>query len=701
MNRDFNEKSVDLDFETMVEELEEQEDMVECKECFDLFPKVDCIKLETGYICPTCGKAAEAENISISNADITTGLYDQEFPDVSTYDPMIEEKVKRTRDSFRGMLEVLEESNQVLTEAPHPVAKKIFDKYFKDCYIVTTLTNNGKLPNIKSLNVGSSIELDGAICQRCSTFDDAVNAAKNLSNANSADKAKVYIILGDPEKLGTTDNAALPKKFREKFQKLSSSVYFRVLFSYVTGKEQSSDLKAVATALQNYGNDEEKQKAFLGQSNGSNLDVDATPDEGEAEPRDEGEGEVTPEEVKFTVTFKDGDKTESIQVLKDAKVAKPADPAKENFEFKGWFNGEAAYDFETPVTADLVLEAKWEAKPAEADGGETSDGEAAAGAGKTPGSKKELDKIKTDNNKKFWAYLAARGIDNDTIVKIRDTGFGAAIQKALGVTDRIETLESFDVRSLTESVTISGKSMTELEEINRLCREIGIIDGHDLNRFMDEVGADDSNLIAKLKEYRAELGDDFEIEDDLTESSRFEYQGRHYDSVDDFDSAALGFEIGKTYLITDSKDFAKANGSQITPVAVVCPADKTCSPENYFVRFNRDDKLELMDLQTFGTFMKNAEKQIAEGSEEQLTSENEPDKKLLETLDDEDEVTVECTWCNELFGRDQCRYEVDLGWLCGRCEAAIKSRGETLTFKENNYWDFLDEILEPSKKTTK
>ena len=55
-----------------------------------------------------------------------------------------------------------------------------------------------------------------------------------------------------------------------------------------------------------------------------------------------------------------------------------------------------------------------------------------------------------------------------------------------------------------------------------------------------------------------------------------------------------------------------------------------------------------------------------------------------------DEV-VECTWCEELYDRSQCRYEVDLGWLCDRCEAAIKSRGETLTFREGSYWDFLDE----------
>lgn len=63
---------------------------------------------------------------------------------------------------------------------------------------------------------------------------------------------------------------------------------------------------------------------------------------------------------------------------------------------------------------------------------------------------------------------------------------------------------------------------------------------------------------------------------------------------------------------------------------------------------------------------------------------------LVEALE-ENEDEVECTWCNDLFDKSECRYEVDLGWLCSRCEAAIKSRGETLTFRENNYWDFLDE----------
>lgn len=46
----------DLDTDSLVETLEENEDIVECKECFELFPKEECTKIAIGYICPECGK---------------------------------------------------------------------------------------------------------------------------------------------------------------------------------------------------------------------------------------------------------------------------------------------------------------------------------------------------------------------------------------------------------------------------------------------------------------------------------------------------------------------------------------------------------------------------------------------------------------------------------------------------------------------
>lgn len=137
---------------------------------------------------------------------------------------------------------------------------------------------------------------------------------------------------------------------------------------------------------------------------------------------------------------------------------------------------------------------------------------------------------------------------------------------------------------------VSFKNKEDFDEFTRLCREIGIIDGADLKRFMEENDATDGNLLDKLRDYRDELGDDFTIEE-----------------------------------------------CQRKPI-----------PEGMTI------------------------------------------EELVEEME-ENEDTVECTWCNDLFDKSECRKEVNLGWLCSRCEAAIKSRGETLTFKENNYWDFLDE----------
>lgn len=65
--------------------------------------------------------------------------------------------------------------------------------------------------------------------------------------------------------------------------------------------------------------------------------------------------------------------------------------------------------------------------------------------------------------------------------------------------------------------------------------------------------------------------------------------------------------------------------------------------------------------------------------------------------DCEDSV-VRCTWCEELFDKSDCKYEVDMGWLCRSCQAGIMSRGEQLTFRENTYWDFLDESFNPNEK---
>ena len=69
---------------------------------------------------------------------------------------------------------------------------------------------------------------------------------------------------------------------------------------------------------------------------------------------------------EFTVTFdanegkfSDGKTMREVPVAKDGKVTKPAEPERPGHDFVGWYDGTGLYDFNTPVTKDITLKAKW------------------------------------------------------------------------------------------------------------------------------------------------------------------------------------------------------------------------------------------------------------------------------------------------------------------------------------------------------
>lgn len=60
----------------------------------------------------------------------------------------------------------------------------------------------------------------------------------------------------------------------------------------------------------------------------------------------------------YTVKFEGADIADQ-NVEYGAKVTKPADPTKEGYTFDGWFVGDKQYDFDTAVTANITLTAKF------------------------------------------------------------------------------------------------------------------------------------------------------------------------------------------------------------------------------------------------------------------------------------------------------------------------------------------------------
>ena len=95
--------------------------------------------------------------------------------------------------------------------------------------------------------------------------------------------------------------------------------------------------------------------------------------------------------VKVSFETGEGSKVD-FQTTADGKLVKPADPTRDGYTFGGWFTDEActqAYDFSTPVTADLTLYAKWTknaVNPGGNGGSGTNGGNGGAGNGSGAGA---------------------------------------------------------------------------------------------------------------------------------------------------------------------------------------------------------------------------------------------------------------------------------------------------------------------------
>ncbi len=59
------------------------------------------------------------------------------------------------------------------------------------------------------------------------------------------------------------------------------------------------------------------------------------------------------------VTYMDGEDVYAMQVV-NGKAGAPDTPVKSGYRFVGWYNGNAKWNFDTPVTENLTLTAKWE-----------------------------------------------------------------------------------------------------------------------------------------------------------------------------------------------------------------------------------------------------------------------------------------------------------------------------------------------------
>ncbi|MBQ9854419.1 MAG: InlB B-repeat-containing protein [Bacilli bacterium] len=65
---------------------------------------------------------------------------------------------------------------------------------------------------------------------------------------------------------------------------------------------------------------------------------------------------------EYKVIFNNNGKEEEVIVKRKNLLTKPKDPSIKYYNFIGWYSGDKLYDFNTPVTKDLYLVAKFERK---------------------------------------------------------------------------------------------------------------------------------------------------------------------------------------------------------------------------------------------------------------------------------------------------------------------------------------------------
>lgn len=65
--------------------------------------------------------------------------------------------------------------------------------------------------------------------------------------------------------------------------------------------------------------------------------------------------------TEYDITFESngGSLVAPFQIEKNGTVTEPKDPIKDGYIFAGWYYNDKLYDFSTPVTKDMKLEAKW------------------------------------------------------------------------------------------------------------------------------------------------------------------------------------------------------------------------------------------------------------------------------------------------------------------------------------------------------
>lgn len=432
-----------VDTAELVETLEENEDTVECKECFDLFPKADCIKVAFGYICPTC-----AECGTVSEED----LFKMDFPEyekMSTGNDMIPEDPMIPAESSEEVspVEVENEIDPISTpEDTIPFLVKDEEEAIVAYEKAAEVVEDSDLEN-KDEILDTIEHIKEEEEEHIEELTDLVEPTEEPVDENDPVSEDEIEEIEDPEEEPIEEAMSdfqrrlidrLPKMTKDEFQKKLESGEPEIIF---TGDPRETGIRS---------------RTY----------------------------EASYEDGKYVVFFWDETYNDEFT---DSKSAGEFDNIDDLWDFMVNFMEDDDFSPEYNYVTEALTEHVNEEHPV----------------------------IESDQE--------LEGTDNAVVAcKIADVVTHSEDEKPVDCEGKKEPLN----KALTEAFTSD-----ELSEIFRLCKEIGIVNGGDLNRFVQEV-PEGENLLDKLRAYRAELGDDFKIEEKLTEAKRDPFHEAIFEAID-------------------------------------------------------------------------------------------------------------------------------------------------------------------------
>ena len=623
-----------INADELVETLEENETEVECKECFDIFPKDQCIKVAFGYICPTCSKCEVADD----------EIFKMDFPEYEKFSSENEmipdepnpEPMPDNSPNPDPMSEIEETENELISEPEEAVPFLVKDEE----------------EAIAGYEAAEEVVADSDL-ENKEEILDTIDHIKEEEEEHIEELNDLVATEEDPVSEDENDPISNPTEEAEPLKEdyiadLSTPISKDFLYNAIVTEGDVMTLMI---------NSEEDANGNTIDQSWEILDADGIFSVVEhfynIEKDEVEDGDFVFESDDFDTFYAALARKYPDVFIGNKKLTEHVNeehPAIESDqELKGTDNAVVKCK-----VADVVTHSEDE-KPVDCDG-----------------KKKPLKKPLTEESNGIIYFSQA--INDDIIIRPWDL-------------DRMKKLDA-EVCRIWEDADKAGL-IDGAEEEQKLCDQYGIetFSGVEL---LDKLANDAGiywDVIERMyqKEIEEDAVDSLDKKKSLTEETHAKYAKPEGDRKEAYNNALKYAKKDNVpyiygYSGTNGKFFAFGQPVKVTGDIV--------EKEKEFKSRYKNCKVVYVAYPG-KAFMEGYQKFTPEEMEEYGIDE---DGNSIEGYDE----YVRCTWCEDIFTKDMCGFEADLGWLCDRCQMAISSRGERLSMVINPTEDDIKKVYPDS-----